>query len=246
MAENVRIGCSGWSYPDWAGVVYPPGLASGQRFSWYAEQFDTVELNTTFYRLPSATTVQRWAQTAPPGFLYAVKVGAFGTHRKKLNDPETWLPNHLDRAALLGQHLGPNLFQLPPRWRRNDERLTGLLRALPGGVRWAIEFRDPSWLCAPVFDLLSAFGVALCLHDLLADHPLVVTTDWTYVRFHGPRALRTPYRGHYGPHRLAAWADWLSHQVASGNDIYCYFNNDFDGAAVDDARWLRSAVAPDS
>ena len=189
---EVRVGCSGWSYRDWRGVVYPPQSSPRKWFACYAELFDTVELNSTFYRLPSASTVRKWAAQAPPGFLYTFKVGQFGSHRKKLRDAATWLPNHVERAAELGPARGPNLLQLPPRWHRDVERLEEFFAAAPTSWRWAVELRDPSWLHDDVFSVLSGHRAALCVHDLLENHPWVRTTDWSYIRFHGPAPRPSP------------------------------------------------------
>ena len=131
----IRIGCSGWVYRDWRGVVYPEDLPARRWFEWYAEHFDTVELNSTFYRLPAESTVEGWAAQAPPGFCFAVKVGQFASHRMKLRDPERWLPRHLERITRLGPHLGPNLVQLPPRWKRDAGRLDAVLSLAPPEVR---------------------------------------------------------------------------------------------------------------
>jgi uncharacterized protein YecE (DUF72 family) len=242
---SVRVGCSGWSYADWRGPVYPPDLPRRRWFERYQQLFDTVELNATFYRLPETATMEKWAADAGPGFLYGVKLGGYGSHRKKLRDPEQWLPNHLDRAYRLGEHLGPNLVQLPRRWRRNVARLDDFLAdAVPTrpSVRWAVELREPSWLHDDVFDTLQRHGAALCLHDLLPDHPFVLTTDWTYVRFHGPEALVRPYHGLYGPPRLAAWAERLGGLADDGVDSYAYFNSDWHANAVRDAFALRAAL----
>ena len=178
--------------------MYPVELPQRRWFDHYQQLFDTVELNSTFYRLPSQAAVERWAAAARPGFVYAVKLGAFGSHRMKLRDAPTWLPNHLDRVERLGAHLGPNLVQLPPRWKRNVARLDEFLSVVPATMRWAVEVREPSWLHDDVFDVLRRHDAALCIHDLLADHPFELTTDWTYVRFHGPDALDQPYHGSYG------------------------------------------------
>jgi uncharacterized protein YecE (DUF72 family) len=244
-AGSVRVGCSGWSYADWRGVVYRRDLPQRRWFGRYQQLFDTVELNATFYRLPETTTVEKWAAAARPGFLYAVKLGGYGSHRKKLRDPEQWLPNHLDRAYRLGEHLGPNLVQLPPRWRRNvarlDEFLADVAPTQPA-VRWAVELRDASWLHDDVFDTLQRHRAALCLHDLLPEHPVVLTTNWTYVRFHGPEALARPYHGLYGPERLAPWAERLGTWAGDGVDGYVYFNNDRHADAVRDAFTLRAAL----
>ena len=241
----MRVGCSGWSYRDWRGPVYPTDLPQRRWFEHYQALFDTVELNATFYRLPDPTTVERWASQARPDFLYAVKLGSFGSHRMKLRDAVSWLPNHLDRVGRLGAHLGPNLVQLPPRWRRDAARLDEFLDAAPGTMRWAVELREPSWLHDDVFDVLRRHGAALCIHDLLADHPFELTTDWTYVRFHGPDALHRPYHGAYGAAGLDTWASRLGAVHDAGHDLYAYFNNDWHGCAVDDARLLRRMLGAD-
>ena len=173
-----------------------------------------------------------------------MKVGQFGTHRMKLRDPAGWLGRHLERARRLGPHLGPNLFQLPPRWRRDVSRLDDLLAVAPKDVRWAVELRDPSWLHDEVFDVLRRHRAALCIHDLLADHPWERTAEWTYVRFHGPRPLDEPYHGRYRPGHLTAVADRLGSWLAEGTDVYAYFNNDYEGNAVADARRLRAQLDP--
>jgi len=241
---RVLVGCSGWVYRDWRGVVYPPELPQRSWFERYATLFDTVEINNTFYRLPRPEAVERWAEQAPDGFIYAVKVGMFGSHRMKLRDAASWLPNHLDRVRRLGPHLGPNLVQLPPHWHRNIERLDEFLSAAPRSQRWAVELRDPSWFHDDVYAVLARHGAALCLHDLVPDHPKILTTDWTYVRFHGPRAIDDPYHGRYTGRRLWRMAGLLGTWADAGVDLYCYFNNDFDGHAVADATWLRARLQP--
>ena len=239
---ELRVGCSGWSYRDWRGVVYPSDLPQRRWLEYYQQLFDTVELNSTFYRLPTPEAVERWAAAARPGFLYALKLGAFGTHRKKLADAATWLPNHLDRACRLGAHLGPTLIQLPPQWKRNVARLDEFLELVPSTIRWAVELRDPSWLHDDVFEVLRRHDVALCIHDLLPQHPFQLTTHWTYVRFHGPDAINHPYHGSYGETRLTSWADKLKPVLDRGCDVYAYFNNDWHGDAVRDAAMLREQL----
>ncbi|MGZ6999168.1 MAG: DUF72 domain-containing protein [Acidimicrobiia bacterium] len=243
MTGTARIGCSGWSYRDWRGAVYPAALPVRSWFAWYSDHLDTVELNTTFYRLPTVEVVERWRRQAPPGFLYAVKVGAFGSHRMKLRDPQRWLANHLDRARRLGPALGPNLLQLPPHWRRDVPRLEAFLVQAPSDLRWAVELRDPSWIHDDGFAVRAAHGAALCLHDLLPRLPRVLTTSWTYVRFHGPHAVDAPYRGGYGGRRLWRHAQRFAEWLADDVDVYAYFNNDFGGHAFTDARWLSERLA---
>jgi uncharacterized protein YecE (DUF72 family) len=240
---RAHVGCSGWLYRDWAGIVYPAGVRQRECFAYYATMFDTVELNTTFYRLPSVDTVEAWARQTPPGFTYALKLGAFGSHRMKLRDAASWLPNHIDRAERLGPALGPTLVQLPPRWRRNTERLDEFLTVAPKRLRWAVELREPSWLHDDTFEALRRHGAALCIHDLLPGHPWERTTDWTYVRFHGPVALERKYWGRYGGRRLWRPADRLAGWLEEGSDVYAYFNNDYEGHAVHDARWLADRLS---
>jgi uncharacterized protein YecE (DUF72 family) len=223
-----------------------------------------VEVNNTFYKLPEAATFDAWRAQAPAGFLYALKLNQYGTHRRRLREPQAWLGNFVERALHLGPVLGPNLVQLPPRWGRDLDRLAGFLEAAtaldpgtldpgtldpgtsrdirPAGLRWAVEFRDPSWLHEDTYSLLRQYKVALCVHDLLADHPWLVTTDWAYCRFHGPHALQRKYSGDYGARRLAKPADALGEWLDEGHDIYAYFNNDEGGAAVRDAAWLRDRL----
>ena len=234
----VRVGCSGWMYKHWRGPIYPSSLPARQWFAFYASLFDTVEINNTFYRLPSDEAVDGWARQAPSQFVYALKLGSFGSHRKKLRDAESWLPNHLDRVSRLESSLGPTLIQLPPRWQRNAERLDEFFDAAPSTLRWAVELREPSWLHDDVYAVLRKHGAALCIHDLLADHPWELTTDWTYLRFHGPHAVKSPYRGSYSSRRLGRVAEQITAWSEKGIGTYAYFNNDDSGFAVKNARWL--------
>jgi uncharacterized protein YecE (DUF72 family) len=161
----------------------------------------------------------------------------------KLRDAARWLPNHLDRLGRLGPHLGPQLVQLPPHWRRNVERLDELLTAAPSSWRWAVELREPSWLHDDVYEVLRRHDAALCLHDLLPGLPWLRTAGWTYVRFHGPEATEHAYWGRYGGRRLWRVADRLGAWVDDGCDVFAYFNNDYEGHAVVDATWLRARLA---
>jgi|SRR5579875_568831 len=265
---DAYIGCSGWSYQDWRGVIYPPRLPAREWFTYYSSLFNTVEVNNTFYRLPAERTFAAWAAQAPPGFTYALKVNRFGTHQLKLARPERWLPAYMERASLLGPALGPNLLQLPPHWKRATERLASFLdvaaetatslakRAPRASWLWAVEVRDPSWLDAATYQVLAEHGAALCWHDMIAGHPWVLTAPprqgghrgWAYARFHGPRAPAEKYAGDYGEARLGAAAEKLLAWLDAGCDVYAYFNNDQGGAAVRDAailaRLLGSAARP--
>ncbi len=237
------MGCSGWSYKDWRGRVYPSDAPPREWFAYYAERFDTVEINNTFYKLPAASTVDGWAAQAPEGFIYAVKVGQFGSHRMKLRDAPSWLSNHVERVEHLGEALGPNLIQLPPRWRRDAARLDEMLAAAPTTIRWAVELRDRSWLHDEVFEVLRRHSAALCIHDLIECHPWELTAGWTYVRFHGPQARERSYEGRYGGRRLWRPAERLGEWLDGGFDVFAYFNNDVEAHAVQDATWMAGRLS---
>ncbi|HEY1741410.1 MAG TPA: DUF72 domain-containing protein, partial [Acidimicrobiia bacterium] len=239
---DARVGTSGWIYRDWRGVVYPRELPQRRWFEHYATLFDTVEINNTFYRLPTNEAVDLWAAQAPRGFVYSVKLGGFGSHRMKLRDASRWLPNHLERVRRLGAYLGPTLVQLPPHWRRDVDRLDEFLSAAPRSMRWAVELRDASWLHDDVFDVLRKHDAALCVHDLLEHHPWIRTASWSYVRFHGPAALERKYEGRYGSRRLWRAAERIGEWRDDGCDVYAYFNNDTNGDGVHDARWLADRL----
>jgi uncharacterized protein YecE (DUF72 family) len=242
---SVRIGTSGYSYDHWRGVLYGSGLPRDRWLQRYAECFDTVELNGTFYGLPARDAVRRWQQQVPADFLFAAKMSRYGTHLKRLREPSGWLDRFFDAMEPLGSRLGPILIQLPPRWRRDLGRLTDLLDVLPGGRRFAMEFRDPDWLHESVFDALRAHDVALCIHDLVEDHPNVVTAGWVYLRFHGPSRAR-PYTGRYPTQTLTDVARRTQRHAEAGLDVYAYFDNDGGGAAVKDALRLRSYLVGDT
>ena len=237
MAGRALIGCSGWQYRHWRGNFYDAALPQSRWFDHYAAVFDTVEINNSFYRLPEKATFARWAARAPGGFIYAVKASRFLTHMKKLKDPEEPLDRLLSRARALGRHLGPILYQLPPGWKLDRERLEHFLQALPRGLRHVLEFRDPTWYADDVLRLLEAHRVALCLHDMRGSATgRQRVGPFVYVRFHGPSGT---YSGGYSADRLGSWAAWLHEQRLAGADVYAYFNNDVGGHAPRDALTLR-------
>jgi len=238
-----RIGCSGWQYRHWRGSFYPVDLPVRQWFAHYASQFDTVELNNTFYRLPDAHTFEAWRENAPTGFLYALKASRFLTHMKKLKEPVEPLHRFFDRAGSLGSTLGPVLYQLPTGWSVDSQRLTVFLRALPKGPRHAIEFRDRSWYRRDIFALLERHRVALCLHDMSGSATgRLEVGPFIYVRFHGPQR----YSGRYDDRTLNGWADWINLRLSEGRPVFAYFNNDAGGHAPRDAERLRRAFHPSS
>jgi uncharacterized protein YecE (DUF72 family) len=235
-----RIGTSGYQYDHWKGIFYPDDLPKSQWFTYYARHFDTVEINATFYRLPAASVFDAWRAAAPAGFLYALKFSRFGTHRKRLKDPRQPIEAFVERAQRLGSGTGPILVQLPPTMKRDMTRLENFLALLPPSLRWTVEFREPSWLCEPVFQLLEHYRAALCVHDMLPDHPRRTTADFTYWRFHGDG-----YRTGYTAQALSACARWLRAQLHDGVDAYVYFNNDIGGHALRNAADLRRYLAGD-
>ena len=232
---KIRIGTSGYQYDHWRGVLYPQESAKKQWFEIYSTSFDTVEINNTFYHLPAAETFDRWREAAPSGFLFVLKFSRYGSHMKCLKDPEDTISRFMERAERLGEHLGPILVQLKPNWERDTGRLDAFLGAAAARrQRWAVEFRHRSWLCEEVFDVLRRHGAALCIHDMIDDHPRETTADWTYLRFHGNR-----YEGCYSAQFLSATADRIEEHIAGGLDVCAYFNNDAEGHAVRNARDLR-------
>ena len=249
--SEVRIGCSGWQYTHWRGNFYPAELRTSEWFAYYATRFDTVEINNSFYRLPDAETFARWRAQAPRRFLYAVKASRFLTHMKKLKDPADPLDRFFTHARELGPRLGPVLYQLPPRWPLNLERLEQFLHALTNQnhaladssvrrpIRHVVEFREPSWYDERVYTLLRRHRVAMCLHDMPGSaSPRSIVGPFIYVRFHG----WTKYAGRYADSRLDGWADWLAERVSNGTAVFAYFNNDAEGQAPRDALRLRERI----
>jgi uncharacterized protein YecE (DUF72 family) len=247
---RIRIGCSGWSYPHWRKPVYG-GRPEGEWLAIYAERFPTVEVNATFYRLPSSRMVAGWAERSPEGEVFAVKMSRYLTHVKRLGGVREGGERLVARVRPLADagKLGPLLWQLPETFHRDDERLDAALRDLPTG-RNCFEFRHPSWFCDAVYERLAAAGAAL----VVGDHPtrpfqtLVRTADWAYIRFHhGTRGVR----GGYSPGELRIWAERIADWTHTG-DVYAYFNNDWLGTrsgepfAIANARTLMDALGLES
>jgi uncharacterized protein YecE (DUF72 family) len=232
-----RIGCSGWEYKHWRGDFYPTTIPRTRWFEQYAQIFDTVEINNTFYRLPERTTFVKWAERAPARFLFSVKASRFLTHMKKLKNPVEPLDRLFSRLDALSNHLGPVLYQLPPGWKLDRERLEQFLQALPHGFRHVMEFRDPSWYSDDVMRMLERHHVALCLHDMRGSATgRQRVGPFVYVRFHGASGT---YSGSYPDERLHDWAVWLVEQRRTGAPVYAYFNNDVGGHAPRNALTLR-------
>ena len=238
--EAIRIGCSGWNYRDWRGTVYPRDVPVRRWLAWYATRFDTVEVNSTFYRLAKPTAVASWVADTPDEFVFAVKASQFLTHMKRLRDMETGIGRFYEAIAPLAASpkMGPVLWQLPERMQADVDLLASALDALPAG-RHCFEFRHPSWFSEPVLELLRWHGVALAIgdHPQRPWQPWVLTTDWAFVRFHyGARGRR----GNYSETELRALADRV---LALGAPVWAYFNNDWEGFAVRNALRLRALVS---
>ena len=239
--KRIRIGCSGWNYRHWRGSFYPQGLAQKNWFQFYAEHFDTVEINNSFYRLPKAETFEKWRAAAPPGFCYAVKANRFLTQAKKLKDCEEPLARMLAPFRALGDRLGPVLYQLPPRFRINLERLESFLRLLPKDAVSVFEFREKSWYVPETLALLERYGASFCAHDM----PGSASERWAagpiaYVRLHGAAGK---YWGRYPDQNLLSWSDWMAAQAKAGRPVWAYFNNDIHAHAIHDAQTLKAMVA---
>jgi uncharacterized protein YecE (DUF72 family) len=239
---EVRIGCSGWNYGHWRGRLYPEGLPESRWLQHYAGSFDTVEVNATFYRLPTRAATERWTRQAPEDFLFAVKASRYLTHLKRLTDLEQGVERFYERIEPLvrSPKLGPVLWQLPANFHRDDERLSSALAALPPG-RHCFEFRHESWFVPETYELLRRHGAAL----VIGDHPErrfqthELTADWTFVRFHyGSRGRN----GNYSERELQEWRERLS-AWRGRVEIYAYFNNDWHGYAVKNGLWLKSRLS---
>jgi uncharacterized protein YecE (DUF72 family) len=239
--SQLRIGCSGWSYRHWNGTFYPKGLPVSKQFDFYAGQFDTVEINNSFYRLPAKSVFLSWRTMAPPDFLFAVKGSRFITHMKKLLDPEHSFNKFFEHISALEEKLGPVLFQLPPRWKINVQRFESFLKVIPIHLRVAFEFRDTSWYDEAIYALLRKYNCAFCIYEL-AGHlsPTVVSAAFIYVRLHGPGGK---YEGSYGDDVLLAWAKKIKGWMSKGLDVFVYFDNDQHAYATGDARRLKRYCA---
>lgn len=238
--SRIRIGTSGWTYSHWKGLFYPAGLSPRRWLEHYASEFDTVEVNATFYRMLPESTFAGWHRRTPEGFLFALKASRPITHLRKLHNCEQELASLLARAGLLADRLGPLLFQLPPRWPLDLSRLRDFLALLPNRYRFAFEFRDASWLADPVYDLLRRHHAALV--RVSAPHfpdAEVLTADFAYLRMHGDQKT---YSSKYSQATLERWAQQIAEWASAGRDVYVYFNNDLHGYAVEDARALRALV----
>ncbi len=239
MAEYY-IGTSGWHYEHWRKLFYPEKLVKPKWLEFYAKHFNTVELNNSFYHLPSEKAFMNWRASSSKGFVFAVKVSRFITHIKRLKSMEEPVQNFLTRADLLQDRLGPILYQLPPTMKRNDETLEVFLSILPLQHRHVFEFRHQSWIDDGVFNILKRYNAGLCVFDMPNfTCPVVATADFAYVRFHGSTGL---YWSCYSDEELSSWAKKLTELGRNLKAIYIYFNNDAGAYAIQNAKRLAQLL----
>jgi len=237
--RRIHVGTSGWQYADWRGTFYPRALPPAQWLLHYAGHFDTVEVNNTFYRLPSRGVFESWRASTPSHFVFAVKLSRYLTHVRRLRDASDPVAHFLEAARGLRGRLGPVLMQLPPTMRVDLDCLVAALRCFPRRQRIAVELRHPSWFTDPVKQALGDVGAALVLSDRLGkfQQPEWFTADWTFIRLHGGRGAR----GNYGRQALATWAQRLSAYPAE--DAFVFFNNDSRGNAPRNAQALERLLS---
>lgn len=236
---KIYIGTSGWHYGHWRGPFYPQNMESEDFLTFYAEKFDTVEVNNTFYHLPKREDLKSWTRKVPANFIFSVKASRYITHMKKLKNPNEASSKFLEIVSTFGEKLGPVLFQSPPRWGVNAERLSDFLKVLPKKYRYAFEFRDESWFVDEIRDVLEKNNSAFCIYNLEGKtSPEWLTANFIYIRFHGPGAV---YQGSYSRSFLQEWAGKIE-KWSRNRDVFIYFNNDAMGYAVENALDLKSML----
>ena len=237
---SINIGTSGWNYKHWKGNFYPEGIPQKKWLEYYITKFSTVELNNTFYRLPLVSTFKKWHDSTPENFLFSVKASRFITHIKRLNEPEEPVDKFISSAKNLKTKLGPVLFQLPPGFKYDPERLECLLKILPPKLRYTFEFRNSTWWNDETYQLLRRYNSAFCIFELgEIISTKEVTADFVYIRLHGPSGR---YSGDYDKHTIKEWADLFNQWKKEDKDIFCYFDNDERGFAAKNALDLKEMV----
>lgn len=235
-SSKIHIGTSGWSYSHWKKNFYPSKLLTSGWLNFYATVFSTVEVNTTFYHTPLPTTTKKWLAEVPKNFQFAIKASRYITHLKRLNDCSESLNIFYKSIQNLKNKTGPILFQLPPSFSINQERLETFISILKPDYRYTFEFRHKTWFTDEIYKLLSKHNIALCITDLNGKlSPEEITADLIYVRLHGPHKA---YQGSYGPAKLRAWKKKIDHWLISRKEVYCFFDNDEKGYAIEDAKFL--------
>lgn len=240
MKATIHIGTSGWHYSHWVGPFYPDHTSPRDFLRFYSNNFSAVEINSSFYSLRSKDAFAGWRDSSPSAMVFACKASRYITHLKKLKEPQQSTQKFFNAVDVLGDKLGPVLFQLPPRWKANPGRLRTFLAALPSGYRFAFEFRDHTWFSSEIYNILSRHGAALCAYDLDGYRsPVELTADFAYVRLHGPDG---PYEGDYDGRTLYGWVRRFRHWQDAGNDVYCFFDNDENGYAARNALTMQTML----
>lgn len=238
--ERAFIGTSGWHYSHWEIFFYPADLKKKDQLEYYTSKFKTVELNNSFYRQPKTANFEAWRDSVPDDFIFAVKANRYFTHLKKLKVSSADVNNFLAACAALGEKLGPILFQLPPKWKLNLERLDSFLKLLPKGYQYTFEFRESSWYTSAVYDLLEQHNCAFCIYHLAGHQsPILATANFVYVRLHGPG---DKYQGKYDQKQLTEWAQLAKKWLEEKKQVYLYFDNDQDAYAAMNALDLRKMI----
>lgn len=231
------IGTSGFTYNHWRGIFYPDELPQKKWLEHYAQHFDTVEINSSFYHLPRPSTCENWGKRVQESFIYAMKASRFITHIKKLKNIEEPVKNFFEVIQPLGKKLGPILFQLPPGMKKDLSLLKNFIEKLPGGFRYVFEFRNNTWYEDDLFSLLDGADIAFCIHDLpKRASPYAVTGSFVYIRFHGAQQA---YSSFYTDEELETWATRIKEYSETGRNVYIYFNNDIMGYAIENAKTLK-------
>jgi len=235
--DKILIGTSGWHYPHWQSRFYPEDLPKTKWLTWYSTHFSCVELNNSFYRLPSKKTIRQWVEQTPDDFVFAVKASRLITHMKKLRNCKDALDKFINAIVYFENKLGPVLFQLPPHWHINAERLEGFLEMLPRNLSYTFEFRDATWHDEKIYRLLSKYRIAFCLFELAHFRsPEALTSNIVYIRLHGPDDA---YCGSYPIESLKQWAQKIINWNEENRLVYLFFDNDQAGYAAENARMIR-------
>jgi len=236
---SVFIGTSGWFFEHWKTIFYPEKIKKDEFLEYYIKNFNSVEINNTFYQIPKKETLLKWKDTVSKDFIFSVKANQFITHRKKLKDPENTLPEFFDAVSVLENKIRVILFQLPPRWRFNHDRLKKFIEYLPDNFRYTFEFRDKTWLNQDTYSLFSQHNISICFYDFESSLSLdVLTADFIYLRLHGPIGA---YQGQYSDKEIDLWANKIS-EWSLNREIFCYFDNDERGYAPQDALRLSKRL----
>jgi uncharacterized protein YecE (DUF72 family) len=239
-SAKIMIGTSGWYYQHWQGVFYPEALPKSDWLKYYTEHFATVEVNNTFYHLPKDSSLENWYKLSPEDFIFTIKASRYITHIKKLKDISQSLQLFINKVHILGEKLGPVLYQLPPSMNLDVGLLENFIKQLPAKHISVFEFRNESWYCDEVLQLLKDNNISFCIHDLVGlASPKVITAKTIYIRFHGPGQR---YGGNYTTKQLTDWTRWIDQSAVNAKYVFAYFNNDIHGYAIANALQLQKLL----